>query len=134
MKSCWGLGLAHSRRLISAQQATFGKPPPISSLCCVPWIRTPSVLRWHRFPRPGWVKPSTIACAVPQRQGHDMTETLERLKQAAGPNGFSESVEEISPYLEEWRGRLRGQSALLLKPATTEQVSAILAICHQTGT
>jgi FAD/FMN-containing dehydrogenase len=63
-----------------------------------------------------------------------MTEILERLKQAAGSNGFSEDAQEISPHLEEWRGRMRGRSALLLKPATTEQVSAILAICHQTDT
>jgi FAD/FMN-containing dehydrogenase len=63
-----------------------------------------------------------------------MTGIFERLKAAAGPNGFSEDKNEIAPYLEEWRGRTHGKSALLLKPQTTEQVSAILAICYQTGT
>ena len=63
-----------------------------------------------------------------------MHDTVARLKLAAGPQGFSEDPAEIAPYLEEWRGRLKGQSALLLKPAATEQVSAILAICHETGT
>jgi FAD/FMN-containing dehydrogenase len=63
-----------------------------------------------------------------------MTEIFERLKTAAGPNGFSEDPNEIAPYLEEWRGRTHGKSALLLKPQSTEQVSAILAICHQAGT
>ncbi len=63
-----------------------------------------------------------------------MSEIFNRLKDAAGPNGSSQDAKEIAPHLEEWRGRIQGQSALLLKPATTEQVSAILSICHQTGT
>src|SRR6185312_13802986 len=63
-----------------------------------------------------------------------MRETFDGLKQAAGPGGFSEDATEIAPYLEEWRSRMRGQAALLLKPPSTEQVSAILAICHETGT
>ena len=63
-----------------------------------------------------------------------MSEIFDRLKDAAGPNGFSEDAGEIAPHLEEWRGRNHGRSPLLLKPATTGQVSAILAICHQTGT
>src|SRR3984957_20872873 len=76
-------------------------------------------------------------CAAPRPAGNNgatMTEIFERLKTAAGPNGFSEDPNEIQPYLEEWRGRTHGKSALLLKPQTTEQISAILAICHQTGT
>ncbi|HUO01308.1 MAG TPA: FAD-binding oxidoreductase [Rhizomicrobium sp.] len=62
-----------------------------------------------------------------------MTEIFEQLKAASGPNGFSEDQQELAPYLEEWRGRTHGKCALLLKPQTTEQVSAILAICHQNG-
>ena len=63
-----------------------------------------------------------------------MSDTIARLKDAAGSGGHSEDPAEIAPHLEEWRGRSHGQSSLLLKPATAEQVSAILAICHQTGT
>lgn len=63
-----------------------------------------------------------------------MHEIFERLKLAAGPGGFSEDAAEIAPYLEEWRSRMQGRTSLLLKPATTEQVSAILTICHETGT
>jgi len=59
---------------------------------------------------------------------------LARLKDAAGPNGWSEDAAEIAPHLEEWRSKYRGHSALLLKPATTAQVSAILAICNETRT
>ncbi|HKU54315.1 MAG TPA: FAD-binding oxidoreductase [Rhizomicrobium sp.] len=58
----------------------------------------------------------------------------DRLKEAAGAKGFSTDPGEIAPYLEEWRGKYRGQSALLLKPASTAEVCAILRICHETGT
>ncbi len=63
-----------------------------------------------------------------------MSDIIDRLKAAAGPNGFSEDKDEIAPYLVEWRGRSHGKSALLLKPQTTEQISSILAVCHQSGT
>ncbi len=59
---------------------------------------------------------------------------LEKLKQAAGPGGWSQDADEIAPHLTEWRGKYTGHSPLLLKPATTAEVSALLAICHETGT
>src|SRR5580692_3594105 len=58
-------------------------------------------------------------------------ETIARLKGAVGPNGFSDDPAEIAPHLEEWRSKYRGSSSLLLKPATTEQVSVILGICNE---
>ena len=60
--------------------------------------------------------------------------TLDRLKSAAGPKGFTEDPREIAPHLEEWRGKYHGQTSLLLKPATTAEISAILAICNETRT
>ncbi len=63
-----------------------------------------------------------------------MSDVLERLKAAAGPHGFTDDPLEIAPHLEEWRSKYQGRSPLLLKPATTAEVSAILAICHETRT
>ena len=63
-----------------------------------------------------------------------MSTALERLKQAVGAKGFSDDPAEIAPYLEEWRGKYDGHTPLLLKPASTAEVSAILSICHETGT
>jgi FAD/FMN-containing dehydrogenase len=60
--------------------------------------------------------------------------TLARLKRAAGPNGYSENPAEIAPHLEEWRSKYKGNSPLLLKPASTAEVSAILTICAETST
>ena len=61
-------------------------------------------------------------------------QTLTRLKAAGGRKGFSEDPAEIAPHLEEWRSKYKGHSALLLKPATTAEVCAILTICNETGT
>ena len=59
---------------------------------------------------------------------------FDRLKDAVGDKGFSDDPAEIAPHLEEWRSKYKGASPLLLKPATTAQVSAILAICNETRT
>ncbi len=56
---------------------------------------------------------------------------LDRLKQVSG---FSEDPQEIAAHVEEWRGSWHGHTKLLLKPATTAQVAAILAVCHETAT
>jgi FAD/FMN-containing dehydrogenase len=57
-----------------------------------------------------------------------------RLKEAAGLGGWSEDPAEIAPHLAEWRGRWTGTAPLLLKPALTENVARILAVCDGTGT
>jgi FAD/FMN-containing dehydrogenase len=59
---------------------------------------------------------------------------LDRLKDAVGAKGFSTDRGELAPHLEEWRGKYHGQTPLLLKPATTAEVSAILRICNDTST
>ncbi len=61
-------------------------------------------------------------------------DTLQRLKTAAGPNGYTEDPAEIAPHLEEWRSKYKGRSPLLLKPASTAAVAAILAVCNETST
>jgi FAD/FMN-containing dehydrogenase len=63
-----------------------------------------------------------------------MSDALARLKSTVGAKGFSEDASEIAPHLEEWRGKYRGRTPLLLKPSTTAEVSAILSICNETRT
>ncbi|MEM5495554.1 FAD-binding oxidoreductase [Hoeflea sp. AS16] len=41
---------------------------------------------------------------------------------------------DIAPYLVELRGLYQGESPLVLRPANTEQVAAILRLAHETGT
>ena len=61
-------------------------------------------------------------------------DAVTRLKAAVGKKGFTEDPKEIAPHLEEWRGKYRGKSGLMLMPASTAEVAAILAICHETST
>jgi len=61
-------------------------------------------------------------------------DTFARLKQAVGAKGFSEDPNEIAPHLVEWRSKYRGHTPLLLKPQTTAETSAVLAICNETHT
>ncbi|HKD24095.1 MAG TPA: FAD-binding oxidoreductase, partial [Rhizomicrobium sp.] len=62
------------------------------------------------------------------------SDVLARLKKAVGAKGFSEDAGEIAPHLVEWRSKYQGTTPLLLKPRTTGEVSAILAICNETAT
>jgi len=59
---------------------------------------------------------------------------VQKLKQAAGPSGWSEDPAEIAPHLREWRGRWKGESQLLLRPRETGDVARILSVCDETGT
>jgi FAD/FMN-containing dehydrogenase len=58
----------------------------------------------------------------------------DRLKDAVSAQGFSQDPAELAPHLEEWRSKYRGHTPLLLKPSSTAQVSAVLAICQETNT
>ncbi|MBM3557555.1 MAG: FAD-binding oxidoreductase [Alphaproteobacteria bacterium] len=57
-----------------------------------------------------------------------------RLKALLGPQGYSEDPEVIAPLVKDWRGNLGGASILLLRPANTEEVAKVLALCHESGT
>jgi FAD/FMN-containing dehydrogenase len=57
--------------------------------------------------------------------------TLERLKSAAGPGGWSDDPDELAPHLVEWRNRYRGQTPLLLRPAQAADVAALVRICAE---
>ncbi len=59
---------------------------------------------------------------------------LARLKEAVGPQGFTEDPHEIAPHLVEWRSRYQGHSPLMLRPKTTPEVSRVLVICNETST
>lgn len=61
-------------------------------------------------------------------------EVMERLIQAAGAKGYSTDPAKITPHLEEWRSKYKGQSPLLLKPSTTAELARILSVCSETGT
>ena len=59
---------------------------------------------------------------------------LGRLKQAVGRNGYIEEVSDMHGYVQDWRGRLRGETPIVLRPDAVESVIAVVRICAETGT
>jgi FAD/FMN-containing dehydrogenase len=54
---------------------------------------------------------------------------LDDLKAIVGPSGWSDDPDELLPHLTEWRDTYRGETLLMVSPATTEQVSAVIKAC-----
>ncbi|MCH8491162.1 MAG: FAD-binding oxidoreductase [Oceanicaulis sp.] len=58
------------------------------------------------------------------------SDALDALTSALPPASWSRDPDEIAPHARDWRGRFQGAAPLLLKPASAEEVSRILDICH----
>jgi FAD/FMN-containing dehydrogenase len=61
-------------------------------------------------------------------------ETLQRLVDVVGAKSVLRDAVDQEPYLKEWRGLWHGATPLVLRPNTTEQVSTLLRIAHETQT
>lgn len=59
---------------------------------------------------------------------------IERFAAITGEQNALTADADIAPHLIELRGLYKGESPLVLRPADTEQVSAILRLAHQTNT
>jgi len=56
---------------------------------------------------------------------------LERLEAIVGPAGCTRDPQRLRPHLTEWRDRYRGSTPLMVAPASTEEVSAVVRACAQ---
>ncbi|HEX8534663.1 MAG TPA: FAD-binding oxidoreductase [Allosphingosinicella sp.] len=54
---------------------------------------------------------------------------LETLAARLGPKGFTRDERDLTPWLEDWRGRYRGAAAAMLSPSTTAEVAEIVRLC-----
>jgi len=61
-------------------------------------------------------------------------DTLRRLARITGPAYALTEPEAMHPYLTEPRRRWHGRAAMVLRPRSTPEVAAILAIAYETGT
>ncbi|WP_341703734.1 FAD-binding oxidoreductase [Ferrovibrio sp.] len=59
---------------------------------------------------------------------------LDRFRAIVGPKGWTSDAETLAPHLREWRDLYTGSTPLLLKPASTEEVSAIVKLAAETKT
>ena len=61
-------------------------------------------------------------------------EAISRLVAVVGEKHAIRNPADMVPYLKEWRDLWRGKSQLILRPANTAEVSAIMKICNETKT
>lgn len=58
---------------------------------------------------------------------------IDNLKAALGPKGWSQDPQELEPHVQDWRGRYKGETPILLKPASTGEVAAVVRLCAEAG-
>jgi FAD/FMN-containing dehydrogenase len=56
---------------------------------------------------------------------------LDAIKAIVGPKGWTDDPADMAPYLEEPRGLWHGRAALVVKPASTAEVAAVVKICDE---
>lgn len=59
---------------------------------------------------------------------------IARLTDLLGPKGVVTDPALVEPHLVEWRGLYRGSATVVVKPATTEEVAAVVKLCAETRT
>ena len=57
--------------------------------------------------------------------------TIDRIKAAVGPRGWIADSRDQEPYLVEARGLYRGATRLVVRPASTAEVAAVVRICAE---
>ena len=74
--------------------------------------------------------------AVAPSTGHatiDPADAVERIKRIVGPKGWSDDASVLAPHLADWRGLFAGKARMLVTPASTEEVAAIVSVCAEAG-
>lgn len=64
---------------------------------------------------------------------HLPPELLHALGEIVGPAGLIEDEAAMQAYLSDWRNAYRGRAALVVRPASREEVAAVVRACHQAG-
>jgi FAD/FMN-containing dehydrogenase len=58
---------------------------------------------------------------------------LQALHAVVGDAGLIRDAERMQAYLSDWRNAYRGRAALVLRPASTEEVAAVVRLCAEAG-
>lgn len=58
---------------------------------------------------------------------------IEELKTIVGPGAWKSDVDDLRPYVTDWRGEVIGSTPLMVSPASTEEVSQIVRACSAAG-
>ena len=60
-----------------------------------------------------------------------MSSFIEQVRTLLGPRGFTVDPELVEPWLTDWRGRFTGRTLGLASPASTDEVAALVRLCHE---
>ncbi len=69
----------------------------------------------------------------PQRIDGELSAFFAELTQAVGAKAVLTAAEDLSPHLQEMRGLYLGDAPCVVKPASTEEVAAVVKICAAHG-
>ena len=58
---------------------------------------------------------------------------LERVRDIVGPAGIVDDPADRAAYLIDERHLYQGEAALIVRPASTQEVSRVMAVCHEAG-
>ncbi|MEH6367475.1 MAG: FAD-binding oxidoreductase [Pseudomonas marincola] len=58
-------------------------------------------------------------------------EFIRRIESIVGSAGLVQDPERMRSYLVDWRNAYTGNAALIVRPANTEQVAAVVRLCHE---
>src|SRR5262245_9397080 len=58
---------------------------------------------------------------------------LEAIHRVVGDKGFVVDAHEMEQHVVEWRDNYRGRAAAVVRPASTEEVAAVVRICSEAG-
>ncbi len=56
---------------------------------------------------------------------------IKQVEAVVGAAGIVRDPELLDAYLSDWRNAYRGEAALVVRPASTEEVAAVVRLCHQ---
>jgi FAD/FMN-containing dehydrogenase len=59
---------------------------------------------------------------------------LTAIRAIVGDRGILTATADTAPYSEDWRRLYQGRTAAVIRPATTEELAAVVRLCAETGT
>jgi FAD/FMN-containing dehydrogenase len=80
------------------------------------------------------ISPEYGASMTPSRSQRVPSNVIARIADVVGTQGLIMDPAEMEPYVVDWRGVYRGTTAAVVRPASTEEIAAVVRLCAETGT
>ena len=72
---------------------------------------------------------------MPSGRSHRVSSSvIERIAGLVGTQGLITDPANMEPYVVDWRGIYRGETAAVVRPASTEEVASVVRVCAETRT